>query len=319
MKAKRSQILLIFSFLSLLIGCHPHGSREEIPSEFLGYQPEEPRRAMTTEVFDKETKKYKEVYWEDLSDSDKRSLLTNQKVEITIGEYSISGKVSYFGSSVSRKKGVYRVVMDYFKYRFEPEYDESDKYLGSNRIGVGLRLKATVVTTEDNLKLSGPLSIGFEASRGKLTGTISLDVIGIDSKDITNLTPIAISQIDQSSIASAMQAIGTIKSKIWDEGTTITPHLIASYTEIPNSRDKILRQASTYAKTISSECILKYWKPDGQIDTTFQRKILNWLESQGQDSKAGLMTMFVYGSDFSKLRKQAIKYFAIDCGNNEGK
>jgi len=91
---------------------------------------------------------------------------------------------------------------------------------------VGLRIKAVVQTTEVGLNLGSLIAIGAEARRGTLRGGISVDVIGIDSPDVTNLIPLT-SEIDQTSIQGALQALASIKTKISEADTRLTPHVVA--------------------------------------------------------------------------------------------
>lgn len=83
-----------------------------------------------------------------------------------------------------------------------------------------------MVTLQNNINLSSLESIGLEAKSGNLAGGISVDIIGMDSESITNLAPLT-SEIDQTSIQSALQALSSIKSKLLDDSTSITPHFIA--------------------------------------------------------------------------------------------
>ena len=54
----------------------------------------------------------------------------------------------------------------------------------AERVGVGLRIRAQVVTDKSNLNLGSIANIGLEASNGNLRGGISVDIVGIDSKDV---------------------------------------------------------------------------------------------------------------------------------------
>ncbi len=137
------------------------------------------------------------------------------------------GRANYLLASVSSKRGNYTVIMDYMKYRTEQVYGSGGSpFLGNAKIGIGLRIKAKVKTTKENLNLGSLMSLGLEAQRNNLRGEISIDIIGIDSENVTNLIPLT-SQIDQSSIQNALEALASIKSKIYEDKTTLTPHMIA--------------------------------------------------------------------------------------------
>jgi len=88
------------------------------------------------------------------------------------------------------------------KYRVEDVSEGADgsgESLGTARIGVGLRIKAVVQTTEVGLNLGSLIAIGAE-------------VIGIDSPDVTNLIPLT-SEIDQTSIQGGPAGSGIDKDE----------------------------------------------------------------------------------------------------------
>lgn len=153
----------------------------------------------------------------------------NQTLNVTISTTSDDGKVSYLvaGAAVARKS--YEVILDYMKYK-------SLIFAGDEvyRVGIGLRVRAQVYVKKGNVNLSGLGALGAAASRQAIQRSLSVDVIGIDSKDVTIALPIP-SQLSEESITSAIQAMATIKAKIYDPpsggagqgGTVITPQIIA--------------------------------------------------------------------------------------------
>jgi hypothetical protein len=197
------------------------------PEKYLGYQPISPIYAEKVTRYNGQ--KMEEVYWASIDKKSVEALLPLQSAELSVSKIDIDGKISYLPASLSAGAGSYTVIMDYMKYRVEDvtaEKDVSKKSLGNGRVGVGLRIKAIVETNEANLNLGGLLVIGLEAKMGRLKGGISVDVIGIDSADVTNLIPLTM-EIDQTSIQAALQALASIKTKISDDKTKLTPHLLA--------------------------------------------------------------------------------------------
>jgi hypothetical protein len=138
----------------------------------------------------------------------------------------VSGGLTYLPASVSAEKGDYRVVMDYMKYRDEPIVDSDGKVLGNGRVGIGLRLVAELSTAKADLNLGSLLVIGVNAKLGYLKGSLYVNVIGMDSSDITNLIPLT-SVIDETAIQAALQSLAAVKSKIHDNATLLTPHVVA--------------------------------------------------------------------------------------------
>jgi len=199
-----------------------------LSENFLGYQPIDPLPAESVMIYDASVNRLQEVFWASLqANKQVARLLPLQTAQVFVSKTDADGTASYLTASVSGKKGTYVVIMDYMKYRVEDViHQTSGDFIGSAKVGVGLRIKAVVETTEARLNLGSLLAIGVEARRGTVRGGISVDVIGIDSPDVTNLIPLT-SEIDQTSIQSALQALASIKTKISDDTTELTPHVMA--------------------------------------------------------------------------------------------
>lgn len=198
------------------------------PENFLGYQAIPPLPVDKVMLYEESTDELKEVYWAAIADEATiRDLLPLQSAQVYVRKTDVSGKMSYLTASVTGETGSYTVTMDYMKYRVEDIVDDaSGTSIGNARIGVGLRIEAVLVTSKANLNLGSLLVIGVEAQQGNLRGGISVDVIGIDSEAVTNLIPLT-SEIDQTAIQAALQALASIKTKIYEEDTKLTPHLVA--------------------------------------------------------------------------------------------
>jgi hypothetical protein len=278
--------------------------------QYLGYIPIDPLPVAKVRVYDPDLNLNKEVYWKSIKDNDLiRSLLPLQSAQVAISKIEASGKVNYTGASLSGDVGSYKVIMDYMKYRIADAYDKNGQYLGSGRIGIGLRIKAELVTSKANLNLGSISAIGLEANMNNLSGGISIDIIGIDSEHVTNLIPLT-SEIDQTSIQSALQALASIKSKLWEEETNITPHLVAIQQSIPDANSKI-RQELTSTKYMQSDygdIIRNYWKPDGvSIDQSHEEEILEWMENNNLDTGPGSLTMFIVSNQHEDMRKKLVE------------
>ena len=277
------------------------------PKYFLGYQPINPIPASKVKDFDATTNSEKEKFWKALPQKKARELLPLQTAQFAVRKIDVSGKVSYLVSSVSGERGSYEVTMDYMKYRVEDKYGYDGDYLGNVRVGVGLRITAVVVTNKANLNLGSIAAIGVEAKMENLSGGISVDVIGIDSEAVTNLIPLT-SEIDQTAIQSALQALASIKSKLWDEDITITPHVVAIQQSKPEQIDKIRKEVSVYMKSDAGDALRRYWKPDGKnINKENQAKLKKWMEENGLSVGPGSITMFIRAATYECKRQQAVK------------
>ena len=268
------------------------------PEKFHQYQPIDPLTAETVSIYDKTENQMKKVLWASLSDSNQvKYLLPLQSAEVFVSKIDAYGKVSYLTASVSGKKGIYVVIMDYMKYRVEDAIDQgTGDFLGSAKVGVGLRIKAVVETTEAGLTLGSLYAIGVEARRGTLRGGISVDVIGIDSPDVTNLIPLT-SEIDQTSIQSALQALASIKTKISDDKTMLTPHVMAVKQAKDNTAERIKEQTTT-ARERGKESVIGY--------NNKKKAILDAVAPNGILNKETWETL-VDKSDLSDDRKQFLK------------
>jgi hypothetical protein len=200
---------------------------------YLGYQPVDPVPVSIVTRYDKEKKQEIKCHWESLLPADKLALLPNQSAQVSVSKTDVNGELKYMAAAVSGAAGGYSVTMDYMKYRIDDVFDDSGRQLGSGKIGVGLRIKAEVVTSSASLNLGSLFALGVAAEANNLNGSISVEVIGIDSQDVTDLLPLS-ANIDQTSIQNSLQALASIKAKMWDK-TTVTPQVIAFRQAVPGS------------------------------------------------------------------------------------
>lgn len=160
-----------------------------------------------------------------LSREETLGFLNNETVLVSIGEFKQEGSLEYLPIAFSKKNTSYKITMDYMKYATLAKFSDQ-KFIGSRRVGVGLRLISLINTAEAGINISDLYSIGLAAKQGKLSGTLIIEVIGIKSKEVTSLIPLP-SEINQTTIQNAMQALATIKSKIYDEETSLYPQVMA--------------------------------------------------------------------------------------------
>lgn len=216
------------------------GSEQISPGQYLDYQPIDPFPETFAWVYNPDSTKRELKYWDQLSDSMVITLLPIQSSSVIIRRTDATGSLNYLSGTISGEAGSYEVFMDYMKYKVDHIYDGS-KYLGIGKVGIGLRIVAEVRTFKSNINLGSLLALGAQAQQNNLSGSIIIDVIGIDSKDVTNLLPLT-SEIDQSSIQSALQALASIKSRIYEKGVRITPHRVAVKQIVPNTIDNLRQQ-----------------------------------------------------------------------------
>jgi uncharacterized protein YbcV (DUF1398 family) len=178
------------------------------------------------------------IYFSDIPNKNIVDLLPNETVEIQISEITKQGGLSLKGAAaISAKNTSYQVTMDYVKFVTVNVVDtlsfgnnnstlENLSIFSYARVGVGLRVVASIQTKKKGINLGDLFAIGFAASKDEVSGSLSVNIIGIESQEITSLLPMP-SEISSSSIQNAMQALATIKSKIYDGEVEIRPQIIS--------------------------------------------------------------------------------------------
>lgn len=302
--------LAIILFVFLSVGCTTTRPLKIVDSQYKGYQPTEPLPAKYVEVYT--GNQFFTKPWAALTDSAIRYLLPNQSAQVAMRTTDLMGKITYLTASVTDQAGSYEVLMDYMKYRIE-DVSNNSGIVGSGRIGIGLRIKASVITNQANLNLSSLVNLGVEASSKHLTGLLSIDIIGIDSKDITNYIPLT-AKLDETSIQNALQAVATIKSKIWDNNVKLTPHLIAINQNMDSS-EKIIKEKivnGTFGYTNTSGIIFSYWKPDGLLaDKKHEVSIKEWMSSNGLPEVS--ITYLISTQEMELKRQKMINDLKLCC------
>ncbi|MEX0597345.1 MAG: hypothetical protein WD512_12695, partial [Candidatus Paceibacterota bacterium] len=177
------------------------------------------------------------IYFSDIPNKNIVDLLPNETVEIQISEITGKGGLSLKGAAaISSKNTSYQVTMDYVKYVTINVVDtlnfgknnqvENMSIFSYARVGAGLRIVASIKTKKKGINLGDLFAIGFAASKNDVSGSLSVNILGVESREITSLLPMP-SEISSSSIQNAMQAMATIKSKIYDENVEIRPQIIS--------------------------------------------------------------------------------------------
>ena len=148
----------------------------------------------------------------------------NDAVSVAVREVKQGVSIAYGPAILSSKGSTYEVKVDYIKYRTK-KYDDSDEIV---REGFGVRMIASVTTNEDNVDLGSLYALGVAAENSKLSGTLTMETMGISGETITPLIPIP-SKIDVSTIQNVLQAAAAIKSKMYDEskGVTVRPQVLS--------------------------------------------------------------------------------------------
>ncbi|GAB7539921.1 hypothetical protein [Burkholderia sp. 3C] len=174
--------------------------------------------------------------------------LPDETMRLAIGKIDASGKVTYGPTSISASNSQYVVTIDYvksntvaffvkkddpsptsngFTVRVVDSYEKADSSVPVY-IGIGLRLTANLTTSAAGINLGNLLAIGAAAQANKLSGTLVLQTMGVTGENISTALPVP-TEISVASIQGAIQAIGTMKAKLYDSKTLIQPRVVAVY------------------------------------------------------------------------------------------
>lgn len=235
-------IVAALAVLATLSGCDLLRQRADIPTTLAaanetpsyGYRPLDPLTA-TLDRADVEVTNCRIL-----------ELLPDETVRLAVGEVDASGNVTYGLAKAGYKGRRYVVVLDYTKSdtralpasittdaRTPPATDSRNAAPATRRsvptyVGVGLRLSASLVVNEGSVDLGNLILIGAAAQTKQVTGTLVFQTLGISGESVASAIPIP-SEISATSIQNALVALGTIKSKIYDERTTISPRVVGIY------------------------------------------------------------------------------------------
>ncbi len=146
---------------------------------------------------------------------------TNLVSNVTVYSMKGDGELSIVGVGVSAKGENYQVIYDFSQT--QTVLVDGENYQ-TFLVGVSVRMVAKFTAFKGKINLSSPF--GLVANIDKLEGSLEVRVSGIGSRKINDLIPTT-SDLSPSSIATALQAVATIKSHIYDKETIITPQVLA--------------------------------------------------------------------------------------------
>lgn len=172
-----------------------------------------------------------------LSNTEKLAYLGDTRVVVTLAKVTGSGELSYLTGKITADKGKYVAFMDYANFFIDDLTDGQD-VIGRARVGVGLRLVARVATKKRGIDLGSILKIGFAANKSELSGELEVRAIGVTSKEIQNLLPGSLPNLDESSIQRALEAMAAVKTKIYNSETSVQPRIMAVALNEPNMIEK---------------------------------------------------------------------------------
>ncbi|MCS5490363.1 hypothetical protein [Algoriphagus limi] len=202
--------------------------------------------------------------------------MPDETIRLAIAEVTNEGVLNFGTSSIGVAHHNYVVILDYIKYStdfFRVEYTNQDgtdfsvlpRYEKSEiensydpiirsvnegdavvpvYVGVGLRLTASITVNKNGVDLGNLFSIGAQASSNKIAGTLTVQTLGISGDNISSIIPMP-SEINPTTIQNAILAMGTIKAKLYDDQTVITPRVVGVYNNLGGSSRTINKFVSS--------------------------------------------------------------------------
>jgi len=260
--------VLALAWVSAFVGCAPIPLDPIINVAAYTYQPLNPTTVWIRDPSKEEIKKgYLDA--DETSYEFNKALLRDLdtetvRVALTTLEGNINVNSGVVGTSVKGQS--YELIVDYIKY-ITSGMDINSVYTSTNAkgkdeekcfvgtvpmyTGIGLRIRAEFKALETDLNISGLPAIAVAASSNGISGRLTVQTLGITGPEVTGLMPL-LSDISVTSIQSAVQAVGAIKAKIYEESTTVYPKIVAF--ESPE-RDPALIRAITEVMYASEEWI----------------------------------------------------------------
>lgn len=150
--------------------------------------------------------------------------LTNETVLISIAEVDKDGQYVYVPSRISKKNTQYIITMSYVKYATIDVRQQGD-IIGEACVGVGFRVEANISSRADDINLGDLFTIGMAVKDRKAYGSLRMEAIGLHDPEITSIIPLP-SEISGAAIQAIMQGMSTIKYKLYDNTTRLSPQIM---------------------------------------------------------------------------------------------
>jgi len=188
-----------------------------VPLEFVAI---DPRASLW---YEKETSAgLKRIFWEEIGNKAANADLPIERSFVSITKITGDTTIGFASAKLTAEAGKYRTVLDYGKFRDEVMGEAKTPV----RVGVGVRIVANITTAKANIDLGSLFAIAFAAKSGYLSGQIEVIKIGIDSPELNLVLPPP-TDINDTSLQAALQAVAAIRAKLYDEKTNLRPHILA--------------------------------------------------------------------------------------------
>lgn len=169
---------------------------------------------------------FSELSFDEANNPQVINLLPNELTHKSIIKIDKKGELSFSAMELSERDHTYVVKTDYIKYTTLPvrKDSESGEIIGNARVGVGMRIEATLRTDKGDITITDLHALG-ESSKRELSGHINLSVMGIEAEEVTSSFQVN-AEITPTSIAAALQVLTAVKLAIYDKDTHLTPQVL---------------------------------------------------------------------------------------------
>jgi hypothetical protein len=175
--------------------------------------------------------------------------MPDETIRIAVGTVSGDGGITYGPAKIGVEGKNYVIVLDYIKFGTDSfGVALSEKDTKGNRvatlvdvskanavvpvyIGVGLRLTANIFVKKGSVNLGSLFALGVAAKAEQVSGTLVIQTLGVSGPEISGLIPMP-GEISESTIQNAILALASIKAKIYDSKTSITPRVVGVYNNL---------------------------------------------------------------------------------------
>lgn len=123
-------------------------------------------------------------------------------------------------------------------------------------VGAGLRITSNIQSLEGNVNISGLSAIGFAADAKQLSGSLVVQTLGVQGKEISSKLPIQ-SKLSIDNVQSAITNLTVIKEKMHegDKSVAIHPRIVGIYLPIKANQKLVNAIVSKLSETSV------VWKP----------------------------------------------------------
>ncbi|WLQ13316.1 hypothetical protein O5O45_26695 [Hahella aquimaris] len=161
---------------------------------------------------------------------------------VNIDTIPVSLWITAFKNNNPVKIGNTNIVADYYEASIltiadqQPTYPESQLVTVPVYVGIGMRLSADITAIEGDVPLTSLGAIGLEAQSKKLTGTLTVQTIGITGESVATSLPLP-SSLDQTTIENGILSIGSNRAVVYRPATGTggiytTPRVVGLYSPV---------------------------------------------------------------------------------------